>query len=172
MSHFPCGSVDWNYASLQVCRLLHRHFPCGSVDWNSITFTLMRTYLVTSLAEVWIETLQSRPSLLPFRSLPLRKCGLKPQFFLCRFGRCRVTSLAEVWIETCAPWINETTTASLPLRKCGLKLAIYRIFRGDFSHFPCGSVDWNILIHLELKCKVVTSLAEVWIETPSGAVEL
>ena len=54
---------------------------------------------VTSLAEVWIETVNDLVKLLSVS----------------------VTSLAEVWIETTLPSSISTKTSSLPLRKCGLK---------------------------------------------------
>ena len=55
--------------------------------------------VVTSLAEVWIETLV---------------CQENPV-------SAKVTSLAEVWIETDEVVQQETPAVSLPLRKCGLK---------------------------------------------------
>ena len=119
--------------------------------------------MVTSLAEVWIETImeftdiQDIPSL-PLRkcglkhwkigviemlnaSLPLRKCGLKlltPRHGLLRHA---VTSLAEVWIETANTDSGSITMLSLPLRKCGLKLSDAFAFTINLRHFPCGSVD-------------------------------
>ena len=75
---------------------------------------------VTSLAEVWIETGPVFDRDLCHLSLPLRKCGLKHLPILSKERGNRVTSLAEVWIETGA-------TAS------GAK--------GETGHFPCGSVD-------------------------------
>ena len=58
-------------------------------------------YHVTSLAEVWIEIMKRKRLQKRWRSLPLRKCGLK--YF---------------------PSSNEVNLSkkSLPLRKCGLKL--------------------------------------------------
>ena len=60
-----------------------------------------RSVSVTSLAEVWIETeAVHREMSNRFGSLPLRKCGLKP-VTTSRFRvKTGVTSLAEVWIET------------------------------------------------------------------------
>ena len=55
--------------------------------------------LVTSLAEVWIETVQ-----IPHVS-----------------NASLVTSLAEVWIETVEVVADIVRHMSLPLRKCGLK---------------------------------------------------
>ena len=55
---------------------------------------------VTSLEEVWIETVKDLVKLLSVLSLPLRKCGLKRPVPY-RSTECKVvTSLAEVWIET------------------------------------------------------------------------
>ena len=56
---------------------------------------------VTSLAEVWIETM-SKATVDAYgeASLPLRKCGLKHRKHTRSGYREDVTSLAEVWIET------------------------------------------------------------------------
>ena len=119
--HFPCGSVDWNndirdahkydFKSLPLrkCGLKlfsgrqnvdkFSHFPCGSVDWNNWNVYGQNTGRVTSLAEVWIETAESKISLLTNT----------------------VTSLAEVWIETGYVDYLDANYQSLPLRKCGLK---------------------------------------------------
>ena len=80
--------------------------------------------LVTSLAEVWIETRYGTDvNAKTTRSLPLRKCGLKLQHNVYNVFRNSVTSLAEVWIETVC--------------NCLIAYAVG-------SHFPCGSVDWNM----------------------------
>ena len=42
---------------------------------------------------------------------------------------------------------------SLPLRKCGLKCPFETTLYGVTSHFPCGSVDWNIFNNLRQKIK-------------------
>ena len=77
-------------------------------------------------------------------SLPLRKCGLKYQWYFgvllrqfvtslaevwIEISQCFryrhktfVTSLAEVWIEISLPFLSSVSLSSLPLRKCGLKL--------------------------------------------------
>ena len=60
---------------------------------------ILRLLLVTSLAEVWIET--------------TKKGGLQAEWL--------VTSLAEVWIETSFRVVSVLDAVSLPLRKCGLK---------------------------------------------------
>ena len=144
------------------------HFPCGSVDWNTLDSGLVSGLVVTSLAEVWIETLKcnerhkrmtvtslaevwiettyksdlERPRsrhfpcgsvdwnkcnrntrFLCIQSLPLRKCGLKRSFDSKPYGNGVVTSLAEVWIET---------------------QKLLENMQSQISHFPCGSVDWNI----------------------------
>ena len=35
VSHFPCGSVDWNEGVVYDLCSGKGHFPCGSVDWNN-----------------------------------------------------------------------------------------------------------------------------------------
>ena len=185
-----CGlKRHWNMETARyIC-----HFPCGSVDWNNaLAAKFAAALIVTSLAEVWIETRNmayatATPSVTSLAevwietnilcifvnfilSLPLRKCGLKPL--------------------PSRP--NANASASLPLRKCGLKLLQFclapKVLRHfpcgsvdwnclcivllirQFRHFPCGSVDWNFyhrnLCHVDL----VTSLAEVWIETFTAVV--
>ena len=85
-------------------KLVMRHFPCGSVDWNYDLFDL-----------VFLE----------FRSLPLRKCGLK------------LFQLRLLYLHL----------SSLPLRKCGLKHVEHcETWVWVIRHFPCGSVDWNAKI--------------------------
>ena len=56
--------------------------------------------IVTSLAEVWIETTCGDRGRKYAESLPLRKCGLKPKISAMSCNAFVVTSLAEVWIET------------------------------------------------------------------------
>ena len=75
--------------------------------------------IVTSLAEVWIET----------------RIGQSPRHWI------PVTSLAEVWIETGENADIHKMSMSLPLRKCGLKLSYLLKKYGTVRHFPCGSVD-------------------------------
>ncbi len=123
---------------------------------------------VTSLAEVWIEI----------------------QIWYHTFHNYCVTSLAEVWIEIASAGPAFDPNKSLPLRKCGLKFEAWgwpyeyishfpcgsvdwNIFdeirkTGPFSHFPCGSVDWNRTAEHYAECRKVTSLAEVWIEISSS----
>ena len=74
---------------------------------------------VTSLAEVWIETLDE----------------------VFGYQEAWVTSLAEVWIETPDGRLQRPELLSLPLRKCGLKLVDIDDGNVNFGHFPCGSVD-------------------------------
>ena len=95
-----------------------------------------RKRCVTSLAEVWIEIATVISLSSAARSLPLRKCGLK--YGLRRYHRVQdlVTSLAEVWIEM------------LQSRLCVPEY---------YSHFPCGSVDWN-LWEAELRFQILPSL--------------
>ena len=157
MSHFPCGSVDWNDGKEVYMAENKSHFPCGSVDWNLLCcLCCCLCCKVTSLAEVWIETLAFPSTLihilsLPLRkcglkltqagrkyidvlSLPLRKCGLKPLSLHWQVLLSIVTSLAEVWIETCLYAALCLFYLSLPLRKCGLKLlVVYRLMPTTLS---------------------------------------
>ena len=146
--------------------------------WIEIGFGIIRTrtFAVTSLAEVWIEISSSvAVQSMSWPSLPLRKCGLKWLKMFCTFVLCWVTSLAEVWIEIWSSvksrrvqgvtslaevWIEITLLRgwrnderSLPLRKCGLKCPFETTLYGVTSHFPCGSVDWNIFNNLRQKIK-------------------
>ena len=99
-------------------------------------------YVVTSLAEVWIETDEELLLLLKMNeSLPLRKCGLKLRCMVKSNTLENVTSLAEVWIETTKLLSVLDVKESLPLRKCGLKRTGDRIKCRNNRHFPCGSVD-------------------------------
>ena len=165
--HFPCGSVDWNKSYVENGKELERHFPCGSVDWNiNITYNI-NGFSVTSLAEVWIETLDSRCILVAKCVTSLAEVWIETVSSLKNGCGIFVTSLAEVWIETALwEWCPRKSARSLPLRKCGLK----RYHHGNFmrtekslplrkcglkpvmmqpqspyviGHFPCGSVDWN-----------------------------
>ena len=146
-SHFPCGSVDWNFNQclhlfyhclslpLRKCglklnwpQILHFgicHFPCGSVDWNIILFVVISGF----------------PRHFPCGSVDwnIQKLKILNYSF--------VTSLAEVWIEIWYLWLY---VHGLP------------------RHFPCGSVDWNRCISGDNPVMYVTSLAEVWIEIISA----
>ena len=76
---------------------------------------------VTSLAEVWIETIECMNIGLSILSLPLRKCGLKHSK---RDGRCAVSGslpLRKCGLKLSIPLMLLVMLASLPLRKCGLK---------------------------------------------------
>ena len=76
--HFPCGSVDWNFYKNFDNTAPISHFPCGSVDWNYLLcYFSPLLWLVTSLAEVWIEIVIMWHKFSYPVSLPLRKCGLK-----------------------------------------------------------------------------------------------
>ena len=65
-------------------------------------------------------------------------------------------------------WFGAST--SLPLRKCGLKRRSQERSNLLASHFPCGSVDWNVMLLTWIARQRVTSLAEVWIETPMSGI--
>ena len=144
--HFPCGSVDWNptppfkftivavtsLAEVWIETLLASlvflfwicHFPCGSVDWNYIMDKhYKRANLVTSLAEVWIETKLCKTKCYVDWVTSLAEVWIETGPFVCTSNSNWVTSLAEVWIETSF---------------------IALILLLSLSHFPCGSVDWNI----------------------------
>ena len=124
-------------------------------------------YLVTSLAEVWIEILPLHQEQDRGQSLPLRKCGLKWFLMSCFSGISSrhfpcgsvdwnltlplsdrssqgVTSLAEVWIE-----ILQIVNGSQGMKVTSLAevwIEIYIYCDSTFpwhGHFPCGSVDWN-----------------------------
>ena len=144
--HFPCGSVDWNRADPTCFQCILGHFPCGSVDWNRRSCCRYCTAHVTSLAEVWIET-------------------IKP--LLC-VRIAAVTSLAEVWIETHS-WIPMPQHAGrhFPCGSVDWNIIILVRPVTVVGHFPCGSVDWNNPWNEHHWLKKVTSLAEVWIETTS-----
>ena len=126
-----------------VC-IVCRHFPCGSVDWNfhgnSIDYFFNCHFPCGSVDWNWIKLFVI---VCLCWSLPLRKCGLKYR------------GLHN----------HKYPSQSLPLRKCGLKLICRRKWRTILSHFPCGSVDWNMVSDtLSITIHSVTSLAEVWIE--------
>ena len=100
--------------------------------------------IVTSLAEVWIETRETWKGV---------KHGL-------------VTSLAEVWIETALPQPQKGQDVSLPLRKCGLKPGLGILSFCVVMSLPlrkCGLK--HVCLVSPVLVKSVTSLAEVWIET-------
>ena len=77
-------------------------------------------FIVTSLAEVWIET---------------------PTYFA-RLASTSVTSLAEVWIETMSKaTVDAYGESSLPLRKCGLKHTQHNLYESNILSLPlrkCG----------------------------------
>ena len=143
ISHFPCGSVDWNFRWINVLRDIECHFPCGSVDWNLIIREKMR--LVLCHFPCGSVDWNSRSSAAyPDRSpsLPLRKCGLKSQ-----------DSIDQA-----------RSKLSLPLRKCGLKLFLDPSAKG-LAVTSLAEVWIEIVTgSLAHPCHIVTSLAEVWIE--------
>ena len=75
---------------------------------------------VTSLAEVWIEILESFHVFKICRVTSLAEVWIEILLFLNKFCQSSVTSLAEVWIEISF-----------------LVVAVADAVR----HFPCGSVD-------------------------------
>ena len=114
--------------------------------WIEISAYRRRNYWisVTPLAGVWIEichALQPRHTVLS--SLPLRECGLKYSPFVSRNRQQAVTPLAGVWIE---------------IQGQGKKQI------NEYSHSPCGSVDWNRQVSDKAGKTWVTPLAGVWIE--------
>ena len=104
-----------------------------------------------------------------YKSLPLRKCGLKLGILhLCLRLLCHFPCGSVDW-NTWNKWTRSShyrhfpcgsvdwnvmlisqhisIAMSLPLRKCGLKPLIKVIWKDrDLGHFPCGSVDWNFLL--------------------------
>ena len=121
--------------------------------------------LVTSLAEVWIETIRPSERDVYVWVTSLAEVWIETCIFLSSFSSLMVTSLAEVWIETGWDRMFWPNILSLPLRKCGLKQELSFVEWTKYSHFPCGSVDWNIQNRSVTTFIFVTSLAEVWIET-------
>ena len=167
ISHFPCGSVDWNFRWINVLRDIECHFPCGSVDWNF----LMLCFLIWIKCHFpcgsvdWNHSIQTAGVLycrhfpcgsvdwnLWYRnwiveiqvSLPLRKCGLKYEALSRKLSSDAVTSLAEVWIEIPeAPQHIRIDLRHFPCGSVDWNLKIPLIRHGASCHFPCGSVDWN-----------------------------
>ena len=81
---------------------------------------IKRIALVTSLAEVWIETSKLETGL-PFKN---------------------VTSLAEVWIETNKVRINIAHGVVTSLAEVWIETEVSNEKQKKLlSHFPCGSVD-------------------------------
>ena len=121
---------------------------------------------VTSLAEVWIETICYLLAYMLLLSLPLRKCGLKPGTGYYECSSCWVTSLAEVWIETAVETVSFLIgETSLPLRKCGLKQTVVTCnSKTGVTSLAEVWIETN-RYHQKEHSKRVTSLAEVWIET-------
>ena len=174
-AHRKCTSLPLRKCGLKRQPRIDRrdkrcHFPCGSVDWNNVEVQ------IDGNAEL---------------SLPLRKCGLKPcecpeqhpeaGHFPCgsvdwntwnvwsRLNRYRHFPCGSVdWNDNIQNHCQERHK-SLPLRKCGLKHIMMEQILLRLSHFPCGSVDWNLTIYITVKMSIVTSLAEVWIETPMNS---
>ena len=142
--HFPCGSVDWNFHGNSIDYFFNCHFPCGSVDWNMTDeWAGSKTASHFPCGSVDWNWIKLFVIVCLCWSLPLRKCGLKYR------------GLHN----------HKYPSQSLPLRKCGLKLICRRKWRTILSHFPCGSVDWNMVSDtLSITIHSVTSLAEVWIE--------
>ena len=141
--HFPCGSVDWNRHLSEMVMRQVGHFPCGSVDWNCRQLQSWYFYAVTSLAEVWIEMQCQKQSWPGTSSLPSRKCGLKSELGLKQHTPHGHFPRGSVDWNTKAPFSDLFRHPSLPSRKCGLKYGYISRCR---------------------ERKVVTSLAEVWIE--------
>ena len=146
--HFPCGSVNWNYQPFPYHRSLNSHFPCGSVDWNvlhtlTLVFSVLRHFPCGSVD--WnVKLLIGQKRWMS--SLPLRKCGLKLSL------ACTLCNIVQ---------------RHFPCGSVDWNRSMHTIWSGMSGHFPCGSVDWNRDENLQDEILVdVTSLAEVWIETP------
>ena len=83
---------------------------------------------------------------------------------ICTGGK--VTSLAEVWIETCGSGYLVGKKESLPLRKCGLKLDKLQAGLISTESLPLRKCGLKLAMVQTLMLRpLVTSLAEVWIET-------
>ena len=125
--------------------ILYSHFPCGSVDWNHKA----RRFLLFPYCHF------------PCGSVDWNHTQLDPYIFL-----SAVTSLAEVWIEIVIVAISRTASRVTSLAEVWIEMQIRLCQRiRSHRHFPCGSVDWNLLTKKEEpKLLLVTSLAEVWIE--------
>ena len=101
-----------------------------------------RVSIVTSLAEVWIEICIITITYSKYKSLPLRKCGLK--FVLpVRVSKLLVTSLAEVWIEIAVRYLPLSQVLVTSLAEVWIEISFFQCKKGTGA---------------------VTSLAEVWIE--------
>ena len=120
--------------------------------------------MVTSLAEVWIEICIITITYSKYKSLPLRKCGLK--FVLpVRVSKLLVTSLAEVWIEIPhREHLHRLIFRHFPCGSVDWNFPKLPAYPSCPRHFPCGSVDWNMNPSPAGTTLTVTSLAEVWIE--------
>ena len=112
LSHFPCGSVDWNLRGGWSGLIVVGHFPCGSVDWNSIRIPF---------------TVYSWPS------LPSRKCGLK-YWAVLHMGIRGVSAIIINIIKTYwNPWICLIfifTSWEIPMQPfCWRIVLIQKVFR-------------------------------------------
>ena len=85
----------------------------------------MQSYLVTSLAEVWIEIADTVSNLFQQYVTSLAEVWIEISKGCPHFYDVVVTSLAEVWIEMITNHRLCMTSWSLPLRKCGLKFLKY-----------------------------------------------
>ena len=99
------------------------HFPCGSVDWNSnwLSSSSMSYRHFPCGSVDW--NLNSSVEIALSFVTSLAEVWIEIDLQSIRLFAPVVTSLAEVWIEIWK-WISLSTAVS--------------------SHFPCGSVDWNI----------------------------
>ena len=141
------------------------HFPCGSVDWNCRQLQSWYLYAVTSLAEVWIEMQCQKQSWPGTSSLPSRKCGLKSELGLKQHTPHGHFPRGSVDWNTKAPFSELFRHPSLPSRKCGLKLITTWSWSESTLSLPsrkCG-LKYGYISRCRER-KVVTSLAEVWIE--------
>ena len=143
-SHFPCGSVDWNYNSLIAQHRWKSHFPCGSVDWNwrwGVRRTGTDRHFPCGSVDWNIMKLVQRQTLI--RHFPCGSVdwnlGLTADI---TSGRCHFPCGSVDWNFQDRSLPQEPLW-SLPLRKCGLKWWMQDKDRKELSHFPCGSVDWN-----------------------------
>ena len=148
-------SMSWPSLPLRKCGLKWLKMFCTFVlcwvtslaevwieIWSSVKSR--RVQGVTSLAEVWIEICCYVMILYGLVVTSLRVVWIEISDPLHISDVLPVTSLAEVWIEMLIRSLIRVASASLPLRKCGLKYGAAVNGYDAGSHFPCGSVDWNL----------------------------
>ena len=122
-------------------------------------------FIVTSLAEVWIEIIEIRIASCPTSVTSLAEVWIEIEFITMGSKRYCVTSLAEVWIEISMNLYLCDLCQSLPSRKCGLKFIKYGYPVASKESLPSRKCGLKFIVRTDKHpaCSV-TSLAEVWIE--------